>query len=76
MFRVTYAPAADDDLVAIVDFKARDKPIAAREWLMKVRSTCQMLAENPDIGEVRAGFGVAGRRKSATAVFQSFDQSA
>ena len=55
MFRVIYAPAADDDLVAIVDYIARDKPTAAKEWLIKVRSTCQMLAENPDVGEVRAG---------------------
>lgn len=62
MFLVTYSSAADDDLEAIVDYIARDKPNAAREWLKKVRSTCQMLAENPDVGEVREGFGVAGCR--------------
>lgn len=56
MFHVTYSPAADDDLEAIVDYITRDKPNAAREWLMNVRSTCQMLAENPDIGEVRVAF--------------------
>ena len=62
MFLVTYSSAADDDLEAIVDYIARDKPNAAREWLKKVRSTCQMLAESPDVGEVREGFGVAGCR--------------
>jgi toxin ParE1/3/4 len=62
VFLVAYSPAAGDDLEAIVDYIARDKPNAAREWLKKVRSTCQMLAENPDVGEVRAGLGVAGCR--------------
>ena len=58
----TYAPEADDDLEGIVDYIARDKPTAAREWLAKVRATCQMLAENPQVGEVREGFGVPGCR--------------
>ena len=55
---VIYAPEADDDLEGIVDYIARDKPTAAREWLAKVRATCQILAENPQVGEVREGFGV------------------
>ena len=59
---VIYAPEADDDLEGIVDYIARDKPTAAREWLAKVRATCQMLAENPRVGEVREGFGVPGCR--------------
>lgn len=59
---VIYAPEADDDLEGIVDYIARDKPTAAREWLAKVRATCQILAENPQVGEVREGFGVPGCR--------------
>ena len=59
---VIYAPDADDDLEGIVDYIARDKPTAAREWLAKVRATCQILAENPQVGEVREGFGVPGCR--------------
>jgi toxin ParE1/3/4 len=62
VFLVTYSRAAEDDLEAIVDYIARDKPTAARQWLTKVRGTCQMLADNPDVGEVRTGFGVAGCR--------------
>ena len=57
-----YAPEADDDLEGIVDYIARDKPTVAREWFVKVRATCQMLAENPQVGEVREGFGVPGCR--------------
>ena len=59
---VIYAPEADDDLESIVDYIARDKPLAARRWLAKVRATCQILAENPRMGEVRDGFGVPGCR--------------
>ncbi len=59
---VIYAPEADDDLEGIVDYIARDNPTAAREWLAKVRATCQILAENPQVGEVREGFGVPGCR--------------
>lgn len=62
MFQVIYSPEADDDLASIVDYIARDKPTAARDWLLKVRATCQLLAENPDVGEVREGFGVSGCR--------------
>ena len=50
---VIYAPEADDDLEGIVDYIARDKPTASRAWLAKVRATCQILAENPQVGEVR-----------------------
>ena len=62
MQTVVYAPEADDDLAGIVDYVARDKPTAARQWLAKVRATCQMLAKNPQVGEVREGFGVPGCR--------------
>ena len=30
--------------------------------MAKVRATCQILAENPQVGEVREGFGVPGCR--------------
>ena len=59
---IIYAPEADDDLEGIVDYIARDKPTAARAWLAKVRATCKILAENPQVGEVREGFGVPGCR--------------
>ena len=62
MARVIYAPDADDDLMGIVDYIARDKPVAARNWLQKVRDTCESLAMQPEMGEVRQGFGVPGCR--------------
>ncbi len=62
MAKVIYAPAADDDLVAIAGFIARDKPSAAREWLQTIRQKCALLATNPEMGEQRPSFDVPGCR--------------
>ena len=62
MAKVTYAPEADDDIFGIVDFIARDKPEAARNWMLKIRETCDTIATQPDMGEKRPGFGVPGCR--------------
>ena len=62
MAKVTYAPEADDDLEAIVDYIARDKPMAARNWLAQFREVCETLATQTSAGEVRQGFGVPGCR--------------
>ena len=62
MATVIYAPEADDDLVGIVDCIALDKPRAARDWLARIRQTCETLATQPEVGEIREGFGVPGCR--------------
>ena len=62
MAKVVYAPEADDDIFGIVDFIARDKPEAARNWIRKIRETCDTIATQPGMGEVRPGFGVPGCR--------------
>ena len=59
---VTYAPEADDDLFGIVEYIARDKPEAARNWLRKIRETCEAIANQPNMGELRPKFGVPGAR--------------
>ena len=58
MATIIYAKEADDDLVGIVEYIARDKPKAARDWLANVRRTCELLASQPEMGELREGFGV------------------
>lgn len=55
MANVIYAPEADDDLIGIVDYIARDKPRAARDWLAKIRQACELLATQPGMGELREG---------------------
>jgi toxin ParE1/3/4 len=56
------SPDAEDDLVGIADFIARDKPEAARRWILRIRQTCETLATQPHMGELRTGFGVSGCR--------------
>ena len=48
-----YSPLAANDLYENADFIARDKPIAAEKWIDSVQLTCEMLANNPGVGEVR-----------------------
>ncbi len=62
MSRVVYAPAAEEDLVGIAAYIALDKPVAARKWVAEIRDTCDTLATQPQMGELREGFGVSGCR--------------
>lgn len=62
MRRVTYAPEAENDLVSIAEYIARDKPEAARRWIARIRETCTMLATQPEAGETRPEYGVRGCR--------------
>lgn len=57
MPRVVYAPEAEDDLVGIAEYIARDKPVAARRWVAKIRDTCELLSTQPEMGELRKNFG-------------------
>ncbi len=62
MAKIVFAPEADDDLEGIVDYIARDKPIAARNWLVQIKAACEILATQPVAGEDRKSFGVSGCR--------------
>ena len=62
MPRLIFAHAANEDVDSIADNIARDKPLAARDWLCKLRETCDTIAAHPNVGEVRDEFGVAGCR--------------
>jgi len=62
MSRVVYAPEAESDLVEIAEYIANDKPVAARRWVAKIRATCETLASQPQMGELRQSFGIPGCR--------------
>lgn len=57
MPQVHYSASAAQDLVEHSDFIARDKPVAAYDWVNQIESTCQVLAENPNIGQARRSHG-------------------
>jgi len=42
MVKLVFAPEAELDLRAIVEYIAEDKPQAARRWLAKVKEKCRL----------------------------------
>ncbi len=53
---------ASQDIADITNYIADRNPSAAIKMLEKLKATCQTLAENPELGEIRKGFGVPGCR--------------
>lgn len=56
MSRVVFAPLAEADLDAILEYIAQDKPQAAARFVAKLRETCYLLAEQPEMGQRRPEF--------------------
>jgi toxin ParE1/3/4 len=56
--RLTFAPLAEADLDQILEFIARDKPLAAVTFVEKLREKCFLLAANPELGELRPDLAV------------------
>ena len=61
MKRLLYSDFATDDLKNILDYIARDKPIAARAFVDAVIEACHHLAANPEIGMKREDLAPALR---------------
>ena len=72
MAQVVYAPEADDDLESIVEYIARDKPRAVREWLLRLRETCETIATQSGVGKERKGFGIPGCRSFSAGQYVVF----
>ena len=76
MPNVVYAPEAENDISGIVDVIARDDPGAARNWLTKLRETCDTLATQPGVGEMRTDLGVPGCRSFSIGNYVVFFRAA
>ena len=50
MKRLLYSEIAMQDLEGILDYIARDKPIAARAFVDGIIETCRLISRNPEIG--------------------------
>lgn len=61
MKRLLYSELATDDLKRILDYIARDKPIAARAFVDAIVGTCHLIAENPEMGMRREDLAPALR---------------
>jgi toxin ParE1/3/4 len=53
MLRLRYSAASKEDLKEIARFIAKDKPVAARQWVEKIREKCRLAAKYPEIGDHR-----------------------
>ena len=57
MATLIIAPSAQQDLSDIYDYIARDKPIAAANWVEKIEEKCKLIAATPEFGERRPEYG-------------------
>ena len=53
MATVHYSTLAAGDLYENAEYIARDKPDAAYRWIEKIEATCELLANNPEMGQAR-----------------------
>ena len=52
------SPTARQDLSDVFDYIARDKPIAAANWIETIEQKCKLIATTPEFGEKRPEYGV------------------
>ncbi len=62
MPRFVLSDEAEQDIAGISDYIAKRNRVAAINMLDRIDETCQLLAQNPELGEFRKGFGVPGCR--------------
>jgi len=53
MAKLIFSPSARQDLSDIFEYIARDKPIAAGNWVDKIEEKCELIAVTPGFGEKR-----------------------
>jgi toxin ParE1/3/4 len=56
MSHVAFTLLAETDLNGILDYIARDKPLAAERFVTTLRKKCRLLADNPELGQCRPAF--------------------
>jgi toxin ParE1/3/4 len=57
MARLSISPSARQDLTDIFEYIARDKPVAAANWIDTIESKCELIASAPELGEMRGEYG-------------------
>ena len=57
MANLIFSPAAQQDLLDIFDFIAKDKPRAATNWADTMEQKCLLIAATPAFGEPRPEYG-------------------
>ncbi len=57
MANVYYSPQAAADLYDHTEYIARDSMAAASKWVDLIEATCETIARNPAVGQVRETIG-------------------
>lgn len=57
MANLVFSPAAQQDLLDIFDFIAKDESLAAANRVDTMEQKCLLIAETPAFGELRPEFG-------------------
>jgi toxin ParE1/3/4 len=57
MPRLRYSAESKEDLKQIARYIAQDKPIAARQWVSKIKEKCRLIASHPSMGDDRFQLG-------------------
>ena len=57
MAKLVISPSAQRYLSDIFEYIARDKPVAAANWVEKIEEKCRLIATVPDFGESRPEYG-------------------
>ena len=52
MPRLRYSAESKEDLKQIARFIAKDKPVAARQWVAKLREKCRLVANHTTTSEM------------------------
>ncbi len=72
MAKLVISPLAEADLEDILEYIARDKPDAALRWVQRIRERCELIADNPEIGERRPEFRTGEFRSSLVGKYVIF----
>ena len=57
MANLRIVASARQDLADIFDYIARDKLVAASNWVSRIEEKCELIATTPGFGEVRPELG-------------------
>jgi toxin ParE1/3/4 len=53
MSSLQLTPAAEEDLLDILNHIATHRPLTAKKWYETLRSKCEFLSQNPELGQCR-----------------------
>ena len=53
MAEVYYSTLAAEDICENAEYIAKDKPDAAYRWVERIEAACELLADNPNMGQER-----------------------